>query len=434
MRYEKRLIILAGDREAKATVKCERNGYGLTLDISCYHLSAAGGRYVLAVKEDDRVEQFDLGASPTSVRGLSLSEAFDLGRAHFIVYITRAGRAEPLLYGTLNRERLWKGNWLDGIETERQGDEGKQIMSAECGGAFAYSPRAGKFEDFLPKKIDAYEDDAIAEVNYYAGTPLSVFDRHDETENLIGSAQALPLRADAERTVFDVQRQYLENSLMFRREAQAQERPAASPSELQMGYIGGFLSASSGKKAGVQSYGLSDRSEPIESDAAPDGTPQRPVFQRRKGILYGETVLELKELAPSEVRTASDGAIVPPSADGGAGRKISGRKLNFYEQIEGQLNALFDKYPRDTHLESLLPFTKWVKVDYENDGRYYVVGIVGEKPDYICYGIPGVFTPAPPSALDGYCQWLPRDAAKPEGEGYWLLYQDAASGESVNEQ
>lgn len=105
----------------------------------------------------------------------------------------------------------------------------------------------------------------------------------------------------------------------------------------------------------------------------------------------------------------------------------------FYEEIKDQITALFEKFPEETFLVEIIPGSKWVKVDYEESGEYYVVGLIYENSSikYVCYGLPGIYSPTPPSEMFGRCQWLPLDPEKPEEFGYWLMYQDAESGESV---
>jgi hypothetical protein len=103
----------------------------------------------------------------------------------------------------------------------------------------------------------------------------------------------------------------------------------------------------------------------------------------------------------------------------------------FWEQVQDQVLKLLDEYPSETTLSKLLPDTRWAKVDYDNSGKYYVVGVIGkDKPQFVCYGVPANYTPQPPQELDGYCQWLPIQD-NPQGKGYWLIYQDAITGDSI---
>lgn len=106
---------------------------------------------------------------------------------------------------------------------------------------------------------------------------------------------------------------------------------------------------------------------------------------------------------------------------------------DFYHLIKSQLDDLFESYPEDQVLGDIVPNSKWVRVDYENNGKEYVVGLIFEDEDikYICYGVPGNYDVLPPANLMQYSQWLPKDLNRPQGEGYWIMYQDALSGDSI---
>ena len=106
---------------------------------------------------------------------------------------------------------------------------------------------------------------------------------------------------------------------------------------------------------------------------------------------------------------------------------------SFFDGVKEQITLLFEKYPEEEFLPSIIPFSKWVKVDFEEEGTYYVLGLVYENDNikYICYGVPGVYGSMPPKELNGFAQWLPLDTNKPEEYGYWITYQNAENGESV---
>ena len=105
----------------------------------------------------------------------------------------------------------------------------------------------------------------------------------------------------------------------------------------------------------------------------------------------------------------------------------------FYMELKPQLDDLFAKNPSEEYLTGLLPNSKWIKVKIDENGNYYVLGLINEedKLKYICYGVPGVYQKNAPRELSGYPVWFPLDESKPQGFGYWLSYQDAESGESV---
>lgn len=108
-------------------------------------------------------------------------------------------------------------------------------------------------------------------------------------------------------------------------------------------------------------------------------------------------------------------------------------KNPFYLEMKPQLDDLFENNPSEEYLQTLLPNSKWVKVKIDENGNYYVLGLIyeEEKLKFICYGVPGVYQKSAPRQLSGYPVWFPLDEDKPQGFGYWLSYQDADSGESV---
>ena len=105
----------------------------------------------------------------------------------------------------------------------------------------------------------------------------------------------------------------------------------------------------------------------------------------------------------------------------------------FYLELKPQIDKLFENNPSEDYLEKLLPNSKFVKVKIDDNGNYYVLGLIYEndKLIYICYGVPGVYQKNAPRELSGYPIWFPLEQSNPQGFGYWLSYQDAESGESV---
>lgn len=109
------------------------------------------------------------------------------------------------------------------------------------------------------------------------------------------------------------------------------------------------------------------------------------------------------------------------------------RKGAFYEEVKDQIAELFEQYPKEEFLTKIIPHSKWVRVDYEKNGHFYVVGLIYEEGilKYICYGMPGMWEERPPKEMEGVCQWLPLDSEKPKDFGYWLSYQDADNGANI---
>ena len=106
---------------------------------------------------------------------------------------------------------------------------------------------------------------------------------------------------------------------------------------------------------------------------------------------------------------------------------------DFYHKLKPQIDKLFENNPLEKNLEEMIPSSKWVKVEYEDDGDFYVFGLIyeGDNIKYVCYGVPAIFEEEPPKELSGYPIFLPLDRNNEKGFGYWLTYQDAETGEAI---
>ncbi len=105
----------------------------------------------------------------------------------------------------------------------------------------------------------------------------------------------------------------------------------------------------------------------------------------------------------------------------------------FFDLVSDQIEDLFSKYSNEPSLEKLIPNSKWVKVEYEDNSNPYVLGLIYDdiKLKYICYGIEGEFSTNPPKDLENYSQWLPLNPDNISLGGYWVMYQDALTGENI---
>ena len=105
--------------------------------------------------------------------------------------------------------------------------------------------------------------------------------------------------------------------------------------------------------------------------------------------------------------------------------------ISFIDEIGEQIKGLFDAHPAEEVLESIIPNSKWVSVDFNGDGKTYVVGLIMEDGEikFISYGVPGVWSETPPKNFNEEARFLPIDISDPKGKGYWLTYQDAFDGE-----
>lgn len=105
---------------------------------------------------------------------------------------------------------------------------------------------------------------------------------------------------------------------------------------------------------------------------------------------------------------------------------------NFYQAVKPQIDEMFVRYPAEERLNALVPNSKWVRVDTDAED-YYVLGVLFDLslPIFVCYGIPGVRSVPPPRDIADVSVWLPLDNRRPDGDGFWVIYQSATDGKCI---
>lgn len=100
---------------------------------------------------------------------------------------------------------------------------------------------------------------------------------------------------------------------------------------------------------------------------------------------------------------------------------------DFYARMHAEIERLLCDYPREEKLEQTVQGSRWVRINY-GSGRYYVFGVIyqGGTPAYVCYGVPSKNSAKPPQSLAGMASYIPAGR-----HGYWVMYQNAQTGESV---
>lgn len=107
-------------------------------------------------------------------------------------------------------------------------------------------------------------------------------------------------------------------------------------------------------------------------------------------------------------------------------------KGRYFDKVKGEIYDIFDKFCADVTLLSLFPESQWARINYADD-RYYLVGLIKEngKEKYICYGVPAPFSKEPPKELKGFCTFIPESIYNLFGNGFWMMFQCADTGECV---
>lgn len=174
----------------------------------------------------------------------------------------------------------------------------------------------------------------------------------------------------------------------------------------------------------LNSQALAKEQQKFE-DVPSISSEQEEIFQDELLQNYIDKVV--KDTEPTPVETQSSGMVKEKLST-----TIQDTKRDFYSRVEGQINNFFENNEPDLVLESIIPDSKFCKVNL--DTGYYVFGIIyeGGKEKCICYGIPCDYYDVPPREIEGYSQWLPVDANDYQGKGYWLTYQDAKTGENIS--
>lgn len=160
-------------------------------------------------------------------------------------------------------------------------------------------------------------------------------------------------------------------------------------------------------------------------DAHADGADGDQNSGKGAGVKTGGTETSRRETSGAYMGgTVTDG--------GERGGDMSGARAiplaedtGFYSQVREEAERLLSTFPHEEQLERAVENSRWVRITYGGK-RFYVFGVIydGERPAYICYGVPSGKEGCPPS-LNGFAGYIPA------GEGYWVMYQDARNGATI---
>ena len=121
----------------------------------------------------------------------------------------------------------------------------------------------------------------------------------------------------------------------------------------------------------------------------------------------------------------------------------------YWNRVEEYYNKLFESHKKVTPFDDAIGEVDWIRVENRNYPVYpyygaydpyyhyrqygggldhYLVGLMRNqgKVQYVIYGIPGIYSAAPPMSMHGFSRWLP--VKNGYGAGYWLLYIDGITG------
>lgn len=131
-------------------------------------------------------------------------------------------------------------------------------------------------------------------------------------------------------------------------------------------------------------------------------------------------------LTRQSARSGGETVLSEQNDDGEIAGDLAGG--DFYSRMQGEIEKIFSVYPKASDLEEVLEGGRFVKIGY-GDRQYYAFGVlyVGGNAQYICYGVPSSNPDKPPKSLKGFSSYIPV-----KNGGYWMTWQDAKTGVSVD--
>ncbi len=198
---------------------------------------------------------------------------------------------------------------------------------------------------------------------------------------------------------------------------------------------GGFQSAAIGIKEEIEKrerLNVQPRQESAEPAYEDEALAQENYYEYEQADESRGVVCENKDEKEDGRGVCEDAAAAcaVSGEDGQDGVEIPlAHGMCFFERMRGEIESVLENYPALSDLESVVENSRWVKIDY-GDKKFYVFGVIygGGKAQYICYGVPSSNSRRPPESLEGMSSYIPSSDGK---GGYWVMYQDAATGASV---
>lgn len=107
----------------------------------------------------------------------------------------------------------------------------------------------------------------------------------------------------------------------------------------------------------------------------------------------------------------------------------------YYRAVKGEIDELFEKYPRDQTLVGAFSCSEWVRVKGEENAPEYLVGVIYDdgKAKYICYALLAEDKSSPPEEIKDACTFVPVSAFSSD-KGFFVIFQSATTGECIKPQ
>ncbi len=476
MRYEKKMLILSGD--GKGVVMIERSALGVKYALRTFDVDADGLKVGIITPTAVFVREIPSGKDPSAV---FYTDDTELDALHFAVF----GR-ELVLYGATGK-KMWEANVMDVLK--RRADIGGEPVPAPQ----KLPPLAPK-PDKLPmpdgtgipqSRAAIYGDDALAETDFY--TPFELAPRMKQVDKFLDTPRMLDgLSPTIEKRLPDPSVPPITKTAAPA-EQNAAEQPTVAvapepesvpepgrrtpmPRAAEQPVERATAAASETETETSHANAITDTAPVAEVPTSADvtaTTTETPTAEKETSIKEPQadasaatdaeptvhteqaanTAQAFEQAEPTAEAAASADAEMPWRMEaaylsGLATRSVSQarphtaqkikprpeirklREATFFERSRQDVEKLFATAAADGELAALLPELKWVKVRF--DGHAVSVGQGGTV---LCYAVAGLYEKSSP--FGDKAQWLPKLKNAPTGKGYWLIFQDLASGDIV---
>lgn len=375
MQFIKKLVILNG-KAGRATLILEKNGFGVWGRLNLFDASATDYKLVI-ISGNMFVKSVEKGKSVFT---------FELGEINYAEIHVALVSDKVVMCGSNCAKKMSESEIMSALKSR-----GEAIKRQADFVTFSNTGRnaVDYFKEIAPPR---YNDFAIAEKNYYPA--------------------------------------YVE----FGQES------AATNDEKQNCVVKESEAKSDDEKADESENRKTEKAENMQKSALPCSLERQFLLrmqfeggESRRVAATEESVCEFKE---RKNETQKGNTVKPQErhilnslkTDAFQAAKPVGRRATYFERSSAQIQKLLSSNERFAVAERLIPGSKFVKINYDKR-RYYIVGALGE--DYICYGVPASYSAVPPEPMFDYAKWLPLSPDKPTGDGFWMMYQDGVTGETL---
>lgn len=472
MVFEKKMLILSGD--GKGVVLAEKNAHGCTFSLRTFDLPPCGALKAGVITPNAvYVRDLPLTDNPAAAFTLDVSSLDDV---HFAVFDKKLR-----LYGA-TAKRMWESNVMDLLTRHENRPPVNDGINRAPLPPIAPPPKVLPMPDgtgIAQTRLALYGDEAIAETDFYTPIAKELSARMPAVDSFLSeprvTAAAIAHTPTSRPAVLDeriaprvappattepatgsdrAQSEIRTVAVEFPAEAEEPEqveKPSESEAQKTQSYdepiaeVAAYSEAQTLAEPETEPEPEADAQAKAEAEAIQtqtsamndddNGEPTENMPERRENGAHTEPTASEKDppwmLAARWIKRRSSREAVLPAKrvlpqEAPAQKIKTLRESSFFERARGDIKKLFEYGEKDEKLSALLPDLAWVKVHAGND----VVSVGKSAEAFLCYAVDGEYQKTSPIGEEA--QWLPCDKNMPTGKGYWLVFQNLATGEIIS--